>query len=48
LGSIAPLHQLLAQLVEKALHAVDFDGLEGHPVCARGAVVLFGQLIGGA
>jgi hypothetical protein len=36
------------KLVEKALHAVDFDGLERHPVCARGAVVLFGQLVGSA
>src|SRR5712692_9438171 len=48
LRSIAPLHQLLAKLVEKALHTVDFDGLERHPVCARGAIVLLGQLIGGA
>src|SRR5215510_6862249 len=47
LGSIAPLHQLLAKLVEKRVHAVCFDGLERHPITARGTVVLFGQLVGG-
>src|SRR5262249_57578267 len=47
LGSIAPLHQLLTKLVEKRVHAVCFDGLERHPITARGTVVLFGQLVGG-
>src|SRR5262245_40133762 len=47
LGSIAPLHQLLAKLVEKRVHAVCFDGLKRHPITARGTVVLFGQLVGG-
>src|SRR5262249_54179629 len=47
LGSIAPLHQLLTKLVEKRLHAHRFDGLERDAVSTGGAVVLFGQLIGG-
>src|SRR5262245_34970991 len=48
LGPIPPLHQLLAQLVKKRLHAICFDGLERHPITAGGAVVLFGQLVGSA
>ena len=32
LGSIAPLHQLLAKLVKKWLHAICFDDVERHPI----------------
>jgi hypothetical protein len=45
---IAPLHQLLANLVEKLFHAVLFDGLERYPIGTWGSVFLLGQLIGRA
>src|SRR3977135_3574184 len=45
LGPIAPLHQFLSELVEKSLDTLYFDGLEGHPVGTRSAVILFGQLV---
>ena len=32
LGSIAPLHQLLAELVKQHVHAIYFDGFERHPI----------------
>src|SRR5215831_9018815 len=46
LGSIAPLHQLLAKPAKKRVHPILFDGVERHPIDARGAVVLLRQLIG--
>jgi hypothetical protein len=48
LGSIAPLHQLLAKLAKKGVYALYGDGLERYPINTRGAIVLFGQFIGGA
>src|SRR5262249_55414451 len=46
LGSIAPLHQLLTELVKTPVHAVCFDGFERHPIDTGGAVVLLRQLVG--
>src|SRR5208282_2736384 len=42
---IAALDQFVRNLPEERLYALRFDGLEGHPVTSRSAIVLFGQRI---
>src|SRR6516165_9824942 len=44
--SISPMHQLLAELLEKLFPTFSFDRLERHPIHSRGSVVLLRELIG--
>src|SRR5215469_11839034 len=42
---VGALGQFVPYLLEQSIHASRFDGLEGHSIYARSAVVLFGRLI---
>src|SRR5262249_51208693 len=47
-GALRTCDQCILYELEEGIHAAGLDGLEGHPVTARGAIVCLGQFIGRA
>src|SRR5215467_15586127 len=42
---VAAPSQFATYLFEESPHALRLNGLESHPVCSRGAIILFGQRV---